>query len=406
MPPAGRAIHRMASAGDVTMGREIRAISLIGFGHFLSHFYFFGLVPLLVAIRQEFGLSAVELGAILTVYNVATGTLQTPMGILVDRLGARRVLIGGLFVTAAAFGLAGFTSSYWELLILFFLAGAGNSVFHPADYVILTASVDTTRQGRAYSMHSFGGSLGTAAGPAAMALLLVEFDWRTALMIGGTVGVLLSFVFVFSGDTLREDAARKQKTKSETPLRSMINRGVVLLFLFYVLTSSANIGLTAFAPLYLPALYDVSVQTAAYILSVLLFSNAIGTLFGGWLADKTDRHDMVLVVSFSIYAVMLTIVGTALIPVVALIGAFAIGGFVRGIVNPSRDMMVREVAPAGALGTVFAFVSTGFNVGQGLAPLAYGVLLDGGLTNEVLYLSAGFMVLSIMLLLFSRDRRL
>jgi FSR family fosmidomycin resistance protein-like MFS transporter len=69
-------------------------------------------------------------------------------------------------------------------------------------------------------------------------------------------------------------------------------------------------------------------------------------------------------------------------------------------------MMVREIAPAGALGTVFAFVSTGFNVGQGLAPLAYGALLDGGLANEVLYLSAGFMVMSILLLVFSRNRRL
>ena len=68
--------------------------------------------------------------------------------------------------------------------------------------------------------------------------------------------------------------------------------------------------------------------------------------------------------------------------------------------------MVREAAPAGALGTVFAFVSTGFNVGQGAAPIAYGALLDGGLTHEVLYLAAIFMFLAIGLLLFSRDRRM
>lgn len=396
----------MTTAATAPIGREIRAISLIGFGHFLSHFYFFGMVPLFVGIRAEFDVSILELGAILTAWNVATGVLQTPMGVLVDRLGARRVLIGGLFVTAAAFGLAGFTTSYWELVILFFIAGAGNSVFHPADYVILTASVDGSRQGRAYSLHSFGGSLGTAAGPAVMALLMMKTDWQTALMIGGAIGVILSFVFVFSGNTLREDAARKQKTKSEAPLQSMINRGVILLFMFYVLTSSANIGLTAFAPIYLPTLYNVSVETASFILSVLLFSNAIGTLFGGWLADQTKRHDMVLIVAFSIYAIILTLVGTASIPLSVLLACFTIGGFARGIVNPSRDMMVREIAPAGALGTVFAFVSTGFNVGQGLAPLAYGALLDGGLDNEVLYLSAGFMVMSILLLVFSRDRRL
>ena len=396
----------MTSVPSAGIGREIRAISLVGFGHFLSHFYMFGLVPLFVAISADLNVTNLQLGAILTAYNVATGVLQTPMGILVDKFGARRVLIGGLFVTSTAFAVAGFTSSYWELLALFFIAGAGNSVFHPADYVILTASVEKSRQGRAYSMHSFGGSLGTAAGPAVMVILMTQTDWRTALIIAGSVGVLLSLVFVFSGDTLRENAATKQKTKTETPLCAMINRGVVLLFLFYVLTSSANIGLTAFAPIYLPALYDVSVETAAYILSVLLFCNALGTLFGGWLADKTPRHDLVLVVSFSIYAVLLTIVGTALIPVFLVIGAFALGGFVRGIVNPSRDMMVRAVAPAGALGTVFAFVSTGFNVGQGIAPLAYGALLDGNLTNQVLYLSASFMVASILLLLFSRNRSL
>ena len=395
----------MATADAAPIGREIRAIGLIGFGHFLSHFYFFGMVPLFVGIRAEFDISLLEIGGILTAWNIASGILQTPMGVLVDRFGARRVLIGGLFITAAGFGLCGFTSSYWELLTLFFIAGAGNSVFHPADYVILTASVDKSRQGRAYSMHSFGGSLGTAAGPAVMALL-IETDWRTALMIGGAVGVVLSFVFVFSGDTLREDAARKQTTKSDAPLRSMINRGVILLFLFYVLTSSANIGLTAFAPIYLPTLYGLSVETASFILSVLLFSNAIGTLFGGWLADQTKRHDMVLIVAFSIYAAILILVGTASISFSVLIVCFTVGGFARGIVNPSRDMMVREIAPAGALGTVFAFVSTGFNVGQGLAPLAYGALLDGGLANEVLYLSAGFMVMSILLLVFSRNRRL
>ncbi|MAI49989.1 MAG: MFS transporter [Rhodospirillaceae bacterium] len=396
----------MKTAATSPFGREMCAISLIGFGHFLSHFYFFGMVPLFIGIRAEYDVSILELGAILTAWNVATGVLQTPMGVLVDRLGARRVLIGGLLVTAAAFGLAGFTSSYWELVILFFIAGAGNSVFHPADYVILTASVNESRQGRAYSLHSFGGSLGTAAGPAVMALLLSETDWRTALVIGGSIGVALSFVFVFSGSTLREDAARKQKTKSEAPLRSMINRSVILLFIFYVLTSSANIGLTAFAPIYLPTLYNVSVETASFILSVLLFSNAIGTLFGGWLADQTKRHDMVLIIAFSIYATILTLVGTASIPLSVLLACFTIGGFARGIVNPSRDMMVREIAPAGALGTVFAFVSTGFNVGQGLAPLAYGALLDSGLDNEVLFLSAGFMVMSIILLVFSRDRRL
>ena len=133
-------------------------------GHFLSHFYMFGLTPLFVVIGAEFEVSYLQLGGILTAYNIASGVLQTPMGVLVDKFGARRVLIGGLFVTSSAFALSGFTSSYWELLVLFFIAGAGNSVFHPADCVILTASVDDRATDGLFDAF-FGGSLGTAAVP-------------------------------------------------------------------------------------------------------------------------------------------------------------------------------------------------------------------------------------------------
>lgn len=393
------------TAAATTAGRELRAISLIGFGHFLSHFYMFGLAPLLPLFNRDLGISFTALAAILMAFNIATAALQTPMGVLVDRFGARRVLIGGLFLTAGAFAVAGFAQSYWQLVLLFLICGAGNSVFHPADYVILTASVDDSRHGRAYSMHSFGGSLGSAAGPATMAFLLTQTDWRSALTIAGLVGVLLAFIFLFSGDTLREDAKSKKKGGAETPWRSMLNRAVILLFMFYMLTSACNIALTGYAAVVLPALYDVTIEEASYLLSLLLFSTAAGTLFGGWLADRTKRHDLVLLIAFAIYGTLLVAVGTAQISLYAVMGAFILGGFVRGIVNPARDMMVREIAPAGALGTVFALVSTGFNVGQGFAPYAYGLLLDSGYTGEVLYLAAAFIFVSIALLFVSRERR-
>jgi FSR family fosmidomycin resistance protein-like MFS transporter len=70
----------MATADAAPIAREIRAIGLIGFGHFLSHFYFFGMVPLFVGIRAEFDISLLEIGGILTAWNIASGILQTPMG--------------------------------------------------------------------------------------------------------------------------------------------------------------------------------------------------------------------------------------------------------------------------------------------------------------------------------------
>ena len=386
------------------LSRESRAIGLIGFAHFLSHFYMLCLPPLFLHVRDDLGVTFVELGVVLTVYNAATAVLQTPMGVLVDRVGARRVLIGGLFLNAAAIALVGFTTSYWQLLALFLLAGAGNSVFHPADYVILTASVDGGRQGKAYSIHAFGGTIGFAAAPATMAALAAWFDWRDALTIAGLAGILLSFAFVFSGETLKEDA--KTKSRERTPWRSVANREVFLFFLFFAFTTASSIGVTAFAAVFLPALYGVSVEASNFALSILLLGTAVGTLLGGPLADRTKRHDLVLLVAFLAYSVLVFAVGTAAIPAILLAAVFAASGLFRGLVNPARDIMVREAAPPGALGTAFAVVSTGFSIGQGLSPLLYGVLLDGGRFSAVLYLSGAFTLLAAGLVLFSRDRRM
>lgn len=393
------------TATTMAIRREVRAIGLIGFAHFLSHFYMLSLVPLFLLVQAEFDVSFVELGLIITLYNVATAVLQTPMGVLVDRLGARRILIAGLFVNALAVALAGLASSYVELLLLFLVAGAGNSVFHPADYVILTASVDERRQGKAYSIHSFGGSLGFAAAPSVMITLADWTDWRTALIIVGLAGVVLSFVFVFSGDTLREDARTKSRPDQRVSLRQTITVPVMLFFLFYVCMAASSIGLTGFAAVFLPEMYGMSIQTASHMLSIMLLAGAVGTLFGGPVADRVRNHDLVLTACFGAGALLTIAVGTAALPAFLVLVAFAGNGFLRGIVNPSRDIMVRQISPPGALGTVFAFVTTGFSIGQGLAPILYGLLLDRGMVPAVLYVSAAFTLLMIGLSVSSRERR-
>jgi MFS transporter, FSR family, fosmidomycin resistance protein len=76
------------------------------------------------------------------VFNVATGAAQIPAGFLVDSFGARRLLLPGLAIMGSAITTLGFARAYWPMLVLVALAGIGNSVFHPADYAILTASVD------------------------------------------------------------------------------------------------------------------------------------------------------------------------------------------------------------------------------------------------------------------------
>ena len=154
-----------ATAATIELRRDIKVISLVGLAHGLSHFYQLVLAPLFPLLKVAFGVSFTELGLMMTIFYVVSGLCQTPAGFLVDHWGAKRVLTFGLFLEAGAVLLMGFATSFPMLVALAAVAGFGNSVFHPADYAILSASVDRRRMGRAYSIHTFTGNLGWAAAP-------------------------------------------------------------------------------------------------------------------------------------------------------------------------------------------------------------------------------------------------
>lgn len=83
----------------------------------------------------------------------------------------------------------GFATAYWQLIALALLSGVGNSVFHPADYAILSGSIDPARLGRSFAFHTFTGNIGFAAAPPATATLMLLLGWRGALISIGLLGL-------------------------------------------------------------------------------------------------------------------------------------------------------------------------------------------------------------------------
>ncbi len=120
---------------------------------------------LLPLLKEQMNVGFFELGLALTTFNVVTGVTQAPMGFLVDRVGAKRVLIAGLMLGGLAFMSLGFTTTYAWLIVTAVVAGLANCVYHPADYAILTDSIAEDRIGRAFSIHTFAGFVGGAIAP-------------------------------------------------------------------------------------------------------------------------------------------------------------------------------------------------------------------------------------------------
>src|SRR3546814_5669710 len=93
---------------------------------------------------------------------------------MVDRFGARVVLLLGFVMLCGSSIADGFAEGYWMLVPLVMLAGLGNSVFHPADFSILSSSVRESRLGRAYGIHTLGGNLGWALAPVSVLALATD----------------------------------------------------------------------------------------------------------------------------------------------------------------------------------------------------------------------------------------
>ncbi len=385
----------------VTGRHDLKVMSLIGTAHFFSHFYILALPPLFPLLRDEYGVGYAALGLALAVLNGITGLTQAPVGFLVDRFGARAILIAGLAMFSLAIGLVGAFPSYPMLLALMVLAGLGNSVFHPADYAILSSAIDQRRMGRAFSIHTFGGFAGFAVAPPVIVFLTAMFDWRIALMISGAAGLAVTLLMLVNSEVLRTAAddgrllARRTGGGGGAGVRLLLSGPILMALLFFAMLSLSQGGFMSFSVAAIEALYRVPLAEATVPLTVYLAASAIGVLAGGWVADRTHRHHHVVGVSFLLVALFAALIPELLPPLAITAGLFALAGFFSGVVAPSRDMMVRAVTPPGASGKVFGFVTTGFNIGGIAGPLLFGVVLDYGAPGLVFWTIAALSLLTL-----------
>lgn len=400
----------MATA-SASIGRETRVLGLISTGHFMSHYSQLALFPLFPLMHDDFGVGYAALGLIVTILNATGAVAQIPIGFLVDRMGAKRILISGLFIKTLAIGAMALTSSYEALLLLAAIAGLGNAVFHPADYSILMSTINERRIGRAFSIHTAAGSAGSALAPVAILSIAALWDWRTAVLSVAVFGAITGVAMILQARGMHDHAERQKK--SATPgnrqsvmdgLRMLFTPRVLILYLFFMMTAMISIGLNSFSVSALVELYDTPLPVAGAALTAFLMGGFVGVLFGGYLADKTTRHDLIAASAFVLSAGVIILVGSLNLPNVALLFCFGAIGIFLGTIRPARDMMVRAITQEGDGGKMFGFMANGHQIAGVIVPVLFGWIIDQGAVRWIFWLSALFMGLAL-LSLFSPARR-
>ncbi len=372
-------------------------MSVVGGAHFTSHYFQLVLPPLFPLMRESLGVTYTELGLLMAVFFAGSGLFQIVAGFVVDRIGAHVVLPAGMALLAGSILLMGVVPSVWMLYVLALIGGIGNSVYHPADYSVLTGRISSARMARAYSVHTVMGTLGWAAAPVSMTFLAHVFDWRTALVIAGVMGLACAAVVAIDKtDLVLPHLSKPRETQERSSsLQLFLSAGILMAFIYFTLLSTAFTGVQNYLPTLLPQVQGVSLQVATTITTFYLLVYAIGSLAGGWLADRVARHDQLIGFGLVPMVTLVLAMGFVAMPAPLLMLAAMGTGFFGGMTIPSRDMLVRAACPKGSEGRVFGFVYSGLDLGALIAPPVIGAMLDHGALRGPFLFIAGTIILTL-----------
>ena len=394
-----RALQIEASASD------FRVMSLVGFAHASSHFFHLVIPSLFPWLMVDFGLSFTRAGTLTTAFFVVSGIGQALAGFVVDRYGAQRVLWAGLgLLSLSALALAT-AHGYPTLIASALLAGAGNAVFHPADFTVLNRRVSTVRLGYAFSVHGLAGNIGWAAAPVLMTGIAAVAGWRNAALAAAALGlVALTSMVLLRGSLGAPAPAQARAAAGDGPRSSpfaFLRVSAVWMCFFFFLASIIGFGaLQNFAPSVLNHVYGLPLTAAASALTLYLLGGAAGIVAGGFLAARYQAHERVVAALLVTAALMALVLATGSVPGVLVTPLMALVGFCTGTATPSRDLLVRRAAierfGQRSFGRIYGFVYSGLDVGLSIAPILFGRLMDRGMFSAVLCGVAFFQGLAVL----------
>ncbi len=337
-------------------------------------------------LREEFNLSAAQLGLLMSSYFITYGLIQVPAGALAGRWGGRVALAG--FATIAAGDLLFILGSDFTMLIAArALQGLGAAAMLPTCGALITAHVSPERLGRGWSITGMGASFGNLFALAGLARLVTwgSLDLAFVSMLGLTVvGALLSARLPEFRHLPSPRPARQSLGAIARDVRTVLaSRGVLLLAAINVAAISFGIGVVTWTPSYLHDVAGSSVTLATLLTGGYAVGQIVAAPLVGYLADRFG-YVRLLLVAFT----GMTLCGLSFLflssPGGALLLTAVVGVFMTASFAPSFALIPYHVELRHAGLTSGVISGIGF-LGSMPAPWLVGLLLDAGAGYQAAY---------------------
>jgi MFS family permease len=345
-------------------------------------------------LHEEFGWSLSTISLAVAI-NLALYGLTAPFAAaLMERFGIRRVVVAALLVVSVGSGLTVFMTASWQLVLCWgVLVGLGTGAMAMSLVATVTGRWFVARRGLVSGVLTAAGATGQLIFLPLVAAVSERWGWRPAAL--GTAAAALAVAPFVAwllrdrprdagvapyGGTPEDDAEPVRGNPARTALRGLAEavrtRPFWLLAGGFLICGASTNGLVQ--PHFIPAAHDhgMPVTTAAGLLAVVGIFDVAGTIFSGWLTDRTDPRVLLL----AYYGLR----GMSLFLLPQLFGTDIQASMLAFIVFYGLDW-VATVPPTLALcrqyfgaraPVVFGWVFASHQVGAALAAFGAGVIRD------------------------------
>ena len=382
---------------------QFRLMATVSVAHALVHALELTYAALLSRIDSEFGSGLFVLGIVANAFAFTFGASALPSGVLVDRLGSRRVLYVCFLAAAGAALLVAASSNVAVLGLFLGLLGLAIGLYHPAGISLIAQAAE--QRGMALGYHGVSGNIGVALAPVLAVGLAEAFGWRSAYVFLAALAVLVALMvrLVQVGGGRGAEAPAPAPASAETPPRhvSLLSPAVLPLFLVYaifVLNGFIYRGSMTFLPLHIEEHVHISflgldeAALAGSLTTLALLAGAAGQLFGGALSQRYSLERLALPFALVVAPALLLMGisgGLALVAAAALFVFFNFGA------QPVYTGLIADYSPQRALGRSFGIsFFAAFGLGSTAATFA-GFLADRSGTGSVFLALAAFASLTV-----------
>lgn len=360
-------------------------------------------------LKDSLALTFTQIGLISFTINATASVLQPIIGLYTDARPKPYLLPIGMLFTLFGVAALSIAPSFWIVLLSVMLIGIGSAVFHPESSRVSYLAAGP-KKGLAQSIFQFGGNIGQALAPVMAALLFVRLGQHGAIwftIAAGAAILIQYYVAGWYGKQLAYSQVKRKSAAAKPAVTSGLSKSRVAfaITILMLLVFSKNVyiaGITNYYSFFVIDHFGLSIQQAQMVLFAFLAANVLGLVFGGMLADRYGRRNLIWfsILGTAPFALLLPYANLAFSIILLICAGFILASAFSIILVYAHELLPGKVGMVSGI-----FFGLAFGLG-GIGAAVLGNLADATSIGFVMKCCSYLPLLGLLTVLLPSDRKL